>query len=71
MGENLAKLERDTLLSDVDSQAFNLAMTNKTQVNKVISSLRNTKCRDVYQFYKFLKTHKGTLAPVISHLTNS
>ncbi len=46
-------------------------MTNETQVNKVISSLRNTKCRDVHQFdTKFLKIHKDTLAPVISHLIN-
>ncbi len=35
------------------------------------TSLRNTKCRDVHQFdTEFLKTHKDTLAPVISHLIN-
>ncbi len=46
-------------------------MTSETQVNKVISSLRNTKYRDAHQFdTKFLKTHKDTLASVISYLIN-
>lgn len=56
---NWGKMQRNILPSDNDSQGFNLAMFNETQVNKVISSLRNTKCRDVHLFdTKFSKLIK-------------
>ncbi|XP_034043076.1 uncharacterized protein LOC117525349 [Thalassophryne amazonica] len=69
LGRNFTERELDITPITPPDEAFVLAQTDVTEVNKMISSLKNSKCRDVFQFdTMFIKKHQATLVPPIAHL---
>ncbi|MGL4211166.1 MAG: reverse transcriptase domain-containing protein [Cetobacterium somerae] len=71
LGDTFSRREINISPIEDACKSFNLIKTNETQVNKVISSLKNSKCKDAhYLDTVFVKTHKDSLTPVITHLIN-
>jgi len=71
LGDTFPKRELNISPNEDLSKSFHIVKTNEMQVNKVISSLKNSQCKDAhYMDTMFVKTHKDSLTPVITHLIN-
>lgn len=69
--KNFKDKEVDIVPVNVAEEAFDLSLTNVTEVSKIMRSLKSSKCKDNYQLdTMFIKKHCDFLVPPITHLIN-